>query len=136
MHIGSSTRPSSSPFKGHDYVFAHFKLRSLDPSKQVAGLPDQGLACDTAVHLGSPTAVIVYFRHEFNRPTAAVSLNVQNGQPSADSHFAFNLPLTSLPIIPLGYFTRFMVEAKLRGIKVIAFTAIVFGIALWFSDYM
>jgi undecaprenyl-diphosphatase len=44
--------------------------------------------------------------------------------------------LASLPIIPVGYFTRFMVEAELRGIEVIAFTTIVFGIALWIADYM
>ena len=105
------------------------------PSK-LLGWPDQGLAFDAAVHLGSLTAVVVYFRHELKRLTAAVLLHVQSGKASADSHLAFNLTLASLPIIPAGYFTRFMIEAELRGIEVIAFTTIVFGIALWFADYM
>jgi len=105
------------------------------PSK-LLDWPDQGLAFDTAVHLGSLTAVVVYFRHELHRLTAAVLLHILSRQPSADSHFAFNLMLASLPIIPVGYLTRFVVEAELRGMKVIAFTTIVFGIALWFSDYM
>ena len=100
------------------------------------GWPDQGLAFDTAVHLGSLTAVVVYFRHELHRLTLAVLLHIQNRQPSADSHFAFNLMLASFPIIPVGYFARFMVESELRGIEVIAFTTIVFGLALWFADYM
>jgi len=105
------------------------------PSK-LLDWPDQGLSFDTAVYLGSLTAVVVYFRHELNRLTAAVLLHIQSRQPSADSHFAFNLMLASLPIIPVGYFTRFVIEADLREIEVIAFTTIVFGIALWGSGYM
>jgi len=105
-------------------------------ASKLLGWPDQGLAFDTAVHLGSLTAVVVYFRHELNRLTAAVLLHIQSGQPSPDSHFGFNLTLASLPIIPVGFFTRFLAEAELRGIEVIAFTTIVFGIALWFADYM
>ena len=103
---------------------------------KLLGWPDQGLAFDTAIHLGSLAAVVVYFRHELHRLTRAVLLHIQSRQPSTDSHFAFNLMLASLPIIPVGYFTRFMVEAELRGIEVIAFTTIVFGIALWIADYM
>jgi len=80
--------------------------------------------------------VIVYFRHELSRLTAAVLLHIQTRQPSADSHFALNLMLASLPIIPIGYFTRFIVESELRGVEVIAFTTIVFGIALWVADSM
>ena len=105
------------------------------PSK-LLNWPDQGLAFDTAVHLGSLTADVVYFRHELYRLTAAVLLHIQRRQASTDSRFAFNLMLASLPIIPVGYFTRFMVESELRGIEVIAFTTIVFGIALWLADYM
>ena len=80
--------------------------------------------------------MIVYFRHELSRLTAAVLLHIQTRQPSADSHFALNLMLASLPIIPIGYFTRFIVESELRGVEVIAFTTIVFGIALWVADSM
>ena len=105
------------------------------PSK-LLGWPDQGLAFDTAVHLGSLAAVIVYFRHELSRLTASVLLHIQTRQPSADSHFALNLMLASLPIIPIGFFTRFIVETELRGVEVIAFTTIVFGIALWVADSM
>ena len=105
------------------------------PSK-LLNWPDQGLAFDTAVHLGSLTAVVVYFRHELYRLTAAVLLDIQRRQASTDSRFAFNLMLASLPIIPVGYFIRFMVESELRGIEVIAFTTIVFGVALWLADYM
>ena len=63
-------------------------------------------------------------------------LNIQRRQASDDSHFAFYLMLASLPIIPADYFTTFMVEAELREIEVIAFTTIVFSIALWLADYM
>ena len=105
------------------------------PSR-LLGWPDQGLAFDTAIHLGSLAAVVAYFHHDLTRLAKAVLLHIQRRQSSADSHFAFNLMLASLPIIPAGYFTRFMVEAELRGIEVIAFTTIIFGIALWLADYM
>jgi undecaprenyl-diphosphatase len=103
---------------------------------KLLGWPDQGLAFDTAVHLGSLTAVVVYFRHELYRLTTAVLMHVQRRQPSADSHLAFNLMLASLPIIPVGYFARFMVETEFRGVEVIAFSTIVFGLALWLADSM
>ncbi|MGV0034435.1 MAG: undecaprenyl-diphosphate phosphatase [Candidatus Azotimanducaceae bacterium WSBS_2022_MAG_OTU7] len=103
---------------------------------KLLGWPDQGLAFDTAVHLGSLTAVIIYFRLELIRLTKAVLLYLQSRQLSADSQFAFNLMLASLPIIPAGYLARSVVEEELRGIEVIAFTTIVFGIALWLADYM
>ena len=98
--------------------------------------PGQGLAFDTAVSLGSLTAVVVYFRYELYRLTTAVLDHTQRRQASTDSNFDFNLMLASLPIIPVGYFTRFMVEAKLLGIEVIVFTTIAFGIALWLAAYI
>ena len=102
---------------------------------KLLGWPDQGLAFDTAVHLGSLAAVVAYSRHELNRLTAAVPLHLRSHQASADSHSAFNFMLASLPFIPAGYSTRLMVEEELRGIEVIAFNTIVFGIALSLADY-
>lgn len=103
---------------------------------KLLGWPDQGLAFDTAVHLGSLVAVVIYLRQELMRLAKAVLLHIQRRQPSPDSYFAFNLMLASLPIIPVGYFLRFVIEAEFRGVEVIAFTTIIFGIALWLADYV
>ena len=40
------------------------------PSK-ILGWPDQGLAFDVAVHVGSFLAVVVYFRHDIRTLSAA-----------------------------------------------------------------
>ncbi len=38
---------------------------------QVLGWPDQGLAFDVAVHVGSFVAVAIYFRRELQQPVTA-----------------------------------------------------------------
>lgn len=101
---------------------------------KLLGWPDQGLAFDTAVHLGSLVAVIVYFRQELQKLTIALFKQVANGQSSADSQFAINLIIASLPIIPVGFVFRFMIETSMRTIEVIAFTTVFFGIALLIAD--
>ena len=57
---------------------------------KLLGWPDQGLAFDTAVHLGSLTAIVVYFRHELHRLTAAVLLHIQSRQPTDHPGGAFH----------------------------------------------
>ena len=100
----------------------------------VLGWPDQGLAFDTAVHLGSLIAVVWFFRADIVQLTSAVLRHLFQQTPSEDSRFAFNLLLASLPIIPVGFFGRFFVEANLRSVHVIIATTIVFGIALLVAD--
>ena len=100
------------------------------------GWPDQGLAFDTAVHLGSLAAVIFYFRRDLTRLCASIWIHLVQQKPSDDSKFAFFLLLASLPIIPVGFFTRFLIEVEFRGTAVIAFTTIVFGVALFAADYI
>ena len=102
---------------------------------RLLGWPDQGLAFDTSVHLGSLLAVIVYFRQKLLALVTAVFRHLALGQKSRDSSFAYQLLIASLPIIPVGFATRFLVEAELRGLEIIATTTIVFGLALWFADY-
>ena len=98
------------------------------------GWPDQGLAFDTAVHLGSLVAVVSYFRHDIWRFLTAGLLQVSAREDSADGRMAISLLIASLPILPVGYFGRFLVENHFRGIEVIAAATIVFGLLLWFAD--
>ncbi len=99
------------------------------------GWPDQGLAFDTAVHLGSLAAVVIYFRADISRLAIATTRFAVNREVSDDSRLAGNLLLASLPIIPVGYYSRMVVEAELRHIGIIAFTTIFFGILLWIADH-
>jgi len=102
------------------------------PSK-LFGWSDQGLAFDTAVHLGSLLAVVIYFQQDLTRLIGAGSRQLR-GESSDDGELALNLLIASLPILPVGFFARFLVEEELRSLEVIAATTILFALALWYAD--
>ena len=95
--------------------------------------PDQGLAFDVAVHLGSLVAVVVYFRHELMRMTLA-GLGSFRGQWNSDARLAWAVVLGTIPVVLAGLLAKSYIETVLRSPLVIATTAIVFGLALWWAD--
>lgn len=95
--------------------------------------PDQGLVFDVAVHAGSLVAVLVYFRHELLRMTLA-GLGSLRGQWSADARLAWAVVIGTIPVVVLGLLGKSYIETVLRSPLVIATTAIVFGLALWWAD--
>ena len=107
---------------------AHLILPSL-----LFGWQDQGLAFDTAVHLGSLLAVVTCFWRDLTRLTVAGSYQIL-GKSSADGRYAINLLIASLPIIPIGFFMRFVTENEFRNLHVIAATTIIFSLVLWYAD--
>ena len=101
---------------------------------ELLGWPDQGLAFDTAIHLGSLVAVVVYFRRDIAALIAAFFHHARSGASSVESRFAINLLIASLPLIPAGLLIKDMVESSLRNVTVIATTTIVFGLLLYVAD--
>ena len=51
---------------------------------RMLGWEDQGLAFDTAVHLGSLTAVIFYFHTDLSGLTRSIWVHVRHGQSTVD----------------------------------------------------
>lgn len=99
----------------------------------LTGWPDQGLAFDVAVHLGTLVAVVVYFRHELARMTVA-GLGSLRGRWSSDARLAWAVVLGTLPVVVVGLLGKSFIETALRGPVVIGVTAIVFGLVLWWAD--
>ena len=100
---------------------------------QVLGWPDQGLAFDVAVHVGSLAAVVLYFR----RDVASLLLawgNSFTGRHNSDSRLAWLVILGTIPAGIIGLLANDWIEANLRGIEVIAATTIIFGLLLGFAD--
>ncbi len=95
--------------------------------------PDQGLAFDVAVHLGSLGAVMVYFRHELWRMTVA-GVKSFRGHWSPDARLAWAVVIGTVPVVLAGLLGKSFIEEQLRSPLVIATTAIVFGFALWWAD--
>lgn len=85
-------------------------------------LENQNLVVDVSLHIGSFIAVVVYFKKDiFNF--------IKNKE------FLFKILISSIPVLLIGFF---LVETnlieKIRNIKIIAWTTLLFGILLFFSD--
>lgn len=95
--------------------------------------PDQGLAFDVAVHAGTLTAVVLYFRKELARMFVEW-LGSFKGQLTPDGRLAWAVLIGTIPVGIAGLVFKDLVEAQLRSPMVIAIATIVFGLLLWFAD--
>ncbi|MCZ6641292.1 MAG: undecaprenyl-diphosphate phosphatase [Gammaproteobacteria bacterium] len=96
--------------------------------------PDQGLAYDVAVHLGTLLAVAGYYRAELAR--FAGSSWLYASKRTYDSHLDLLLKicLATLPVVVCGFVLRDWVATEFRSVLVIAVTTILFGLLLWRAD--
>ena len=108
---------------------AHLLLPHL-----LLGWPDQGLAYDAVVHLGCLLAVLLWLRRDLAALAGAGWMWLRRGAASDDSRLLGCLLLASLPILPVGYFGRFFIEAELRTAWVIAAATFVFALLLLWAD--
>jgi undecaprenyl-diphosphatase len=96
--------------------------------------PDQGLAFDVAVHLGSLIAVLAYFRDEVVAMILAWSKSMAGGGSTADSRLAWWVILGTIPAVIVGLIFKDIIETDLRSPWVIAIATIVFALLLWIAD--
>ncbi|MDG6777226.1 undecaprenyl-diphosphate phosphatase [Thiomicrorhabdus sp. zzn3] len=98
------------------------------------GWPDQGLAFDVAVHIGTLSAVLFYFRHDIWLMTRDWSTSLITRQPTSNSRLAWWVIFATLPAIGFGLLINNGLEEQLRDPLIIAATTIGFGVLLWWSD--
>ncbi len=108
---------------------AHLILTS-----QVLGWPNQGLAFDVAVHLGTLVAVLLYFRQDITNLTCAWFGQFVGRGINHDAQLGWFIILATIPAGVVGLLGKEFIEANLRSSLVIALTMIVFGLLLWFAD--
>lgn len=107
---------------------------------QVLGWPDQGLAFDVAVHVGTLAAVLLYFRRDFVLltigwwRTLALPGNGQRRKWSQHGRLAWAIVVGTIPACVAGLLLNDWIEQNLRSILVIAATTLIFGGLLWFAD--
>jgi len=97
------------------------------------GWQDQGIAFDVAVHIGTLSAVLWYFRHEL----IPLYMDWQNSliqkQTVGDSMLAWGVLLGTIPVGLAGLLISDYMH-HLRTPLLIATTTIVFGLLLWYGD--
>lgn len=108
---------------------AHLVIPSL-----VLGWPDQGLAFDVAVHVGTLSAVLFYYRADLARMARSWFGSLAGAPADDDSRLVWYLALATLPAVAVGFFAGDYIESDLRNLPLIATTTLVFGILLGMAD--
>jgi undecaprenyl-diphosphatase len=101
---------------------------------QVLGWPDQGLAFDVAVHVGTLSAVLFYYRHDLLRMAESWLRSIAGGQVTEDSRLVWYLALATVPAGIVGVAAGDIIEHELRVLPVIATTTLLFGLLLGYAD--
>jgi undecaprenyl-diphosphatase len=103
---------------------------------KILGWPDQGLAFDVAVHLGTLFAVLWYFRREvIDIVVATLSSLVGRAHESTDARLGWAIIIATVPVILAGFLLEDFVETRLRSPMVIAIATAFFGVLLWVADF-
>jgi undecaprenyl-diphosphatase len=96
---------------------------------------DQGLAFDVAVHLGTLSAVLLYFRRDLVIMARDWLVSLKARELTADARLAWAVIWGTLPAGIAGILLSGVAETYFRSPLLIAATTILFGILLWWADH-
>ena len=99
----------------------------------VTGWCDQGLVIDIGVHFGTLLAVVVYFWRDYLGLGRGIGEAVLGRRTAAARH-AIHILIASLPVLAAGFVLRTQLGFDFRGLAVIGWTTLGFGILLWIAD--
>lgn len=102
----------------------------------ITGWPDQGLAFDVAVHVGTLAAIVLYFRGEIAELFFGWLRSVSGKGLDQEGRLAWAVLLGTIPVGLAGLAFESFIEDSLRGPLVIATTTLIFGLALGAADRM
>jgi undecaprenyl-diphosphatase len=108
---------------------AHLVIPTL-----VMGWPDQGLAFDVAVHVGTLSAVVLYYRKDLLRMAREWLASLAGGRVTDNSRLVWYIGLATIPAGLVGLSAGDFIESELRTLPVIATTTLLFGLLLGVAD--
>ncbi len=98
------------------------------------GWPDQGIATDVMVHIGSLFAVFAYFWRDCVGLVRG-GLNLLRGHMTDEGRMAIYIILATIPAVVFGLYLKASgMSATLRSVEIIAWNAIIFGVLLYVAD--
>lgn len=102
---------------------------------QLSGLADQGQVIDVAAHVGTLCAVIIYFWSDVKLALAGTLRLIQGKIDTKGAFLAFALLIATIPVIIFGLILKITgLDEAMRGIAVIGWTMLIFGIVLYWAD--
>lgn len=96
--------------------------------------PDQGLAFDVAVHVGTLSAVVLYFRKQLMEMARAWLGSLSGKGFNEDAKLAWAVLFGTIPVGLAGLLFKDFIEGSLRTQFVIATATLVFALLLWWAD--
>lgn len=109
---------------GHLILFAKF-----------TDFPDQGLAMDIAVHIGSIMAVMIYFAKDIWKIiTGVIKAKLIPSFANEGSKLFWLIVVGSVPAAIVGYMLKNYGMEWMRDTRIIGWNILIFGILLWLAD--
>ena len=100
----------------------------------LTGWEDQGLAFDVAVHVGTLSAVVLYFRKEISKMTVSWGASVVGKGFDQEAKLAWAVLFGTIPVGIAGLLFKDFIEMHLRAPEVLATATLVFALLLWLAD--
>lgn len=101
----------------------------------LSGLADQGQVIDVAAHLGTLGAVILYFWADVRLALGGLGRLMRGKIDTKGAFLALCLVIATVPVIVVGLILKVTgLSEMMRGIAVIGWAMIVFGILLYWAD--
>ncbi|MBY5933560.1 undecaprenyl-diphosphate phosphatase [Tateyamaria omphalii] len=101
----------------------------------LTGTPDQGLAIDVAVHVGTLLAVILYFWADVRVAARGLTRLAQRKVDTQGAFLALCLVTATIPALIVGIAIKVTgLDEAMRSAAVIGWTMLIFGLVLYWAD--
>ena len=101
----------------------------------LTGSPDQGLAIDVAVHVGTLLAVVLYFRTDVRSAAIGLTRLLRGRMDTPGAFLALCLIISTIPAVIVGFAIKLTgLDEAMRSVAVIGWTMLIFGLVLYWSD--
>ena len=104
--------------------------------RQLLGWPDQGLAFDVAVHVGTLLAVVIYYFSDLVQIATYTIESIFKRKNGPVSRIGWYLIIATIPAGIAGLLLESYVSTVARSIKIIAWTTIIFGLLLGVASWV
>lgn len=102
---------------------------------RLAGLADQGLVIDVAVHVGTLFAVILFFRRDVKAMLAGTARLLRGRVDTQGAFLALGLAVATVPVVIAGLVLSVTgLDAAMRSVALIGWTMLIFGLVLLWAD--
>ncbi|MEC7815934.1 MAG: undecaprenyl-diphosphate phosphatase [Pseudomonadota bacterium] len=100
------------------------------------GWEDQGVGFDLSVHVGTLLAVVLYFRKDVFGIARDGLMSLHQRKVVGQGALAGYLVIGTIPAGLAGLALLDMIDNELRGVGIIVFTTLVFGLLLGLADWL